>query len=96
MFYGMPFQNHQTCKAGRKALWIIALLVALLVIAGCAGIEPYEPRNHREEGPEQGLFSGSKGEFVIFTRGEEPKKGRENEKASNETKGPAPPEGTQR
>jgi hypothetical protein len=96
MFYGMSFQNHQACKPGRKALWIMALMVTLLVIADCAGIEPYEPRNHREEGPEQGLFSGSKGEFVIFTRGEEPKQGSENEKASNKAKSPAPREGTQR
>ena len=31
---------------------------------------PVDLRNNREEGPEQGLFSGSQGEFVIF-RGEE-------------------------
>ena len=49
-----------------RALWIGALLVALLVVAGCAGIEPYEPRNDREEGPEKGLFTGSKGEWVIL------------------------------
>jgi hypothetical protein len=51
----------------RKALWIGPLLVALLVI-GCAGIEPYEPRDNREEGPEKGLFTGSEGEFVIFRK----------------------------
>ena len=56
----------------RKALWIGALLVALLVIAGCAVIEPYEPRNNREEGPEKGLFTGSEGEFVIFRKADEP------------------------
>jgi hypothetical protein len=49
----------------RKALWIGPLLVALLV-AGCAGIKPYEPRNDREEGPEKGLFTGSQGEWVIL------------------------------
>jgi hypothetical protein len=31
-------------------------------------MEPYEPRDHREEGPKQGLFSGEEGEFVIFRR----------------------------
>jgi hypothetical protein len=39
-----------------------------LLLNGCTGMEPYEPRDHREEGPEQGLFSGEAGEFVIFSR----------------------------
>ena len=37
----------------------------VVVMTGCAGIEPYEPRNDREEGPEKGLFTGSQGEWVI-------------------------------
>lgn len=49
----------------RKVLWIGVLLVASLIIAACTGIEPYEPRNNREEGPEKGLFTGSEGEWVI-------------------------------
>ena len=69
----------------RKALWIGALLVALLVIAGCAGIEPYEPRNNREEGPEKGLFTGSEGEFVIFRKADEPETGSEAGNRSDET-----------
>jgi hypothetical protein len=68
----------------RKALWIGLLLVALLV-TGCAGIKPYEPRDHREEGPEKGLFTGSEGEFVIFRKADEPKKGSEASKKSDET-----------
>ncbi len=40
--------------------------MALLVIAGCAGIQPYSPSNHREEGPSKGLFTGSQGEWVIL------------------------------
>lgn len=44
------------------------LLLAVLV-CGCAGFEPFQPRNDRVEGPEQGLFSGEAGEFVIFERG---------------------------
>jgi hypothetical protein len=49
----------------RKVLWIVALLVVLLV-GGCAGIKPYEPRDDREEGPKKGLFTGSQGEWVIL------------------------------
>ena len=69
----------------RKALWIGVLLVASLVIAGCAGIEPYEPRDHREEGPEKGLFTGSEGEFVIFRKAAEPETGSEESKRLDET-----------
>jgi len=67
----------------RKALWIGPLLVALLV-AGCAGIKPYEPRDYREEGPEKGLFTGSKGEFVIYRKADEPETGSEAGKRSDE------------
>ena len=67
----------------RKALWIGPLVVALLVI-GCAGIEPYEPRDHREEGPERGLFTGSEGEWVIFRKADEPKTESEADKSSDE------------
>ena len=69
----------------RKALWFGLLLVALLVIFGCSGIEPYEPRNNREEGPEKGLFTGSEGEFVIFRKADEPETGSEASKRSDET-----------
>jgi hypothetical protein len=69
----------------RKALWICALLVAFLVIPGCAGIKPYEPRDHREEGPEKGLFTGSEGEFVILRKEEETKK----ESGDRQSKGEA-------
>ena len=67
----------------RKALWIGPLLVALLV-AGCAGIKPYEPRDNREEGMEKGLFTGSKGEFVIFRKADEPETDSEIRKSSDE------------
>ena len=60
------------------------MLVALLV-TGCAGIKPYDPRDHREEGPEKGLFTGSEGEFVIFRKADEPKTGSEASKRSDET-----------
>jgi hypothetical protein len=60
------------------------LLVALLV-SGCAGIKPFEPRDYREEGPEKGLFTGSKGEFVIFRKADEPETGSEADKKSDES-----------
>ena len=68
----------------RKVLWIVALLVASLVVAGCAGIKPYEPRNNREEGPQKGLFTGSEGEFIILRKAEEPKKESEDKKSLSE------------
>ena len=57
----------------RKTGAAIALLLALLLASGCAGMEPYEPRNNREEGPEKGLFTGEEGEFVIFRLRSKPK-----------------------
>jgi hypothetical protein len=68
----------------RKVLWIGPLLVALLV-AGCAGIKPYEPRDNREEGIEKGLFTGSEGEFVIYRKVDESETGSEASKESDET-----------
>jgi len=68
----------------RKALWVGPVLAALLV-SGCAGIKPYEPRDNREEGPEKGIFTGSEGEFVIFRKADEPETGSEASKRSDET-----------
>ena len=65
-------------------LWIGPLLVALLV-TGCAGIKPYEPRDNREEGMEKGLFTGSEGEFVIYRKVDESETGSEASKRSDET-----------
>ena len=68
----------------RKVLWIGPLLVAML-LTGCAGMEPYEARDHREDGPESGLFSGPDGEFVIYRKAEEPEADSEANKGSDET-----------
>ena len=69
----------------RKALWIGVLLVASLLVTGCSGIKPYEPRDHREEGPEKGVFTGSKGEFIIYRKADEPENGSEAGERSDET-----------
>jgi hypothetical protein len=69
----MPESADLTGTTGRRRIGPgVALLLALLAAAGCAGMEPYAPRNAREEGPEKGLFTGAEGEFVIFRRREEP------------------------
>jgi len=68
----------------RKVWWPAVLLLIAVVMAGCAGIEPFEPRNHREEGPEKGLFPGSQGEFVILRKADEPEKGGEDQKNPDE------------
>jgi len=73
-------------KHSRKVRWTVALLLMVVVLAGCAGIKPYEPRNNREEGPEKGLFTGSEGEFVIFKRADEKNKPGEDQKSANETR----------
>ena len=52
---------------GRAVLRFGGLLIAMLLTA-CAGLKPFEPRNDRVEGPEQGLFSGEAGEFVILRK----------------------------
>ncbi len=62
-----------------------ALLLVVILITGCAGIEPYEARDHREKGPEQGLISGSEGEFVIYRKADEPGTGSEAGNGSDET-----------
>jgi len=78
-------------RLGGKALWIAALLLASLIIGGCAGFTPYEPRNNREEGPEMGLFTGSRGAFEILRKAEAPEKSNENKKSLNQAEGAAQP-----
>ena len=71
-------------KVGPSAI----LVTVLLALVGCAGMEPYEPYNYREEGPEKGIFTGSTGEFVIFGYDNAPKADGApgNEDEVNETK----------
>ncbi len=67
----------------RRVLRCGSLLVALMV-TGCAGMEPYEARDEREEGPKQGLFSGSDGEFVLIRSEGNPNPDKEGKKAEVE------------
>ena len=46
---------------------VVTFFALMVFIVGCSGITPIELRNEREEGPQKGLFSGSAGEFVIFS-----------------------------
>jgi hypothetical protein len=72
----MPIES----KSGRWVALTAAVLLLCLLVTGCSSITPYQPRNNREEGPERGIFTGSKGEFVIpIPMPEEPAK--EDEKA---------------
>ena len=83
--------GHRPAAAG------LLLLLALLAVASCSGIEPYEVRNRREEGPEMGVFTGSQGEFVIFryedkSEGEAaPESGAEPEEEEDPERAPPPP-----
>ena len=45
---------------------ISALWAVVLMVAGCAGVSPYDPPAHGEPPPTRGLFSGEDGEFVIY------------------------------
>ena len=63
----------------------MALLLMWLFVTGCSGITPHQPRNHREEGTEKGVFTGSKGEFVILVPDEPAKEDGNAKKTSEQT-----------
>ena len=67
----------------QKVWWVAVFLAVVLVMAGCADIKPYQPPNHREEGPEGGVFTGPKGEWVIY-RSDEPAPDDEKKKSPDE------------
>ncbi len=55
------------------------------IMAGAAGIKPYQPRDDRVEGPEKGLLSGPDGESIIYRKVDEPETGSEAGKRPDET-----------
>jgi hypothetical protein len=71
--------SRSVCRA------VILLLIFVLMI-GCGAIQPYEPRNNREEGPEKGLFTGSEGEWVIYRKADEKASDSEDQKGSDQNK----------
>jgi hypothetical protein len=70
-------------KSGGWVSLAAAVLLLCLLVTGCSSITPYQPRNNREEGPERGIFTGSKGEFVILMP-DEPAKEEGNAKKTSE------------
>jgi len=49
---------------------LIAAVILVITITGCSGIKPWKAPNHREEGPQGGLFSGTEGAWSIGLGGE--------------------------
>ena len=56
---------------GKKAVLCLAGLATMAFLSvGCAGMQPFDLPNNREEGPEKGLLTGAQGEFVIYRSSE--------------------------
>jgi hypothetical protein len=51
---------------------LAALLAATMLVAGCSGIEPYDPPDYKESPPGSGLLTGKDGQFVIYRKADEP------------------------
>ena len=64
---------------------IVVLWASVLLVAGCAGITPYNPPDTREEPPVNGLLTGEKGEFAIYIETDTTKSDSQNIKDSNKT-----------
>ena len=67
----------RTAGTPRRNVFLLTPALALMLAAGCSGFEPYEPRNDRIEGPDQGLVAGPSGEFVIYEEDEEDGRGKD-------------------
>ena len=51
-----------------KVKGLTVVLIATLLIAGCSGIQPFDPPDYKEDPPGNGLLTGSDGEFVIHVK----------------------------
>lgn len=54
--------------ARSTAFRMTLLWVAVLLVAGCTGMTPYDPPEYGEVPRGAGLFTGAEGEFVIYQR----------------------------
>ena len=50
--------------------FLATVLVATILIAGCSGIEPYNPPDYKETPPGSGMLTGKDGEFVVYSKKE--------------------------
>ena len=64
----------------RGTPWRVIVVTAVLTVAGCSGMKPYDPPDYRDNPPGPGILSGDEGEFVIYRKRREspptPKLGR--------------------
>ena len=79
----------------QKGWWVALALALLLVLIGCADVKPFQPSNHREEGPQSGLFTGSQGEWVIYPSNKSAAEGEGKKKVETAASaGPSAPAGS--
>ena len=50
---------------------LLIILGLAMLVAGCSGIEPYDPPDYKETPPGSGLLTGKDGEFIVYTKNEE-------------------------
>lgn len=51
---------------------LAAILAATVLVAGCSGIQPYDPPDYKEEPPGNGLLTGADGEYIIDVNTNQP------------------------
>jgi hypothetical protein len=48
--------------------WRVIVVTAILTVAGCSGMKPYDPPDNRDNPPGRGVLSGKDGDFVIYRK----------------------------